>query len=305
MPMSLRKAMDLTKKENAGKVTKEDGASAVASLREAAERDKNAEAMLRLALIFERGEIVSRDLAMMVKYTSMGCDAGDDYCMLKMGHCYATGNGVKADVAEGLRWYKKAAAKGNETAAFRVNDIGTLIDTLTRLGYDTIPDVLRDAEKGNPDAMYLASKLFASGCGCPMDKDKSSVYQANAAASGAEEALDFIFSCEMDDATATQIVERWKDDVPSQQYLRHLTVFLAGHMSKRIDAKDADGMNLMAASAVRCIQCLADSGDLMAQKVMEHWDQSDGDDAPVIESIEALGKMYLLMLIGDKTTVRE
>ena len=203
MPMPLRKAMNLTKKENAGKVSKEDGASAVASLREAAERDKNAEAMLRLALIYERGEIVSRDLSKMVQYASMGCDAEDDYCMLKMGHCYATGNGVKADVAEGVRWYKKAAAKGNETAAFRVNDLAMLIDTLTRLGYDTIPDVLRDAEAGKPEAMYLASKLFASGCGCPMDKAKSSSYQANAAARGVEVALDFIFSCEVDDATAS------------------------------------------------------------------------------------------------------
>jgi hypothetical protein len=101
------------------------------------------------------------------------------------------------------------------------------------------------------------------------------------------------------------IAERWMGEAPPQRYLRDLTVFLASHMSKCIDAKDTDGMNLMTDAVVPCIQRLAESGDQLAQKVLEHWDQAEGDAAAILEGIEALGKMYMLMVTGEKTTVRE
>jgi TPR repeat protein len=44
--------------------------------------------------------------------------------MDSLGHCYETGSGVKQDLVEAKRWYKKAAELGDEDAKAALKRLG-------------------------------------------------------------------------------------------------------------------------------------------------------------------------------------
>ncbi len=51
-------------------------------------------------------------------------EAGDAEAQCNLGLCYYTGNGVAKDCAEAVKWFRKAAIQGNQTAIANLKRLG-------------------------------------------------------------------------------------------------------------------------------------------------------------------------------------
>jgi len=86
-------------------------------------------------------------------------DAGDGDAQFNMGQAYKLGNGVPADSAVALEWYRKAAAQGHARAE---DNYGLLLFQLGKR-QDAMPYLKKAAERGEPRAQYLYGTALFNG----------------------------------------------------------------------------------------------------------------------------------------------
>ena len=72
--------------------------------------------MFTIAFNYELGRGVKRDYIQAMRWYRKAADKGDTSAMLKIGGLYENGLGVKQDHIEAMRWYRKAADKGDADA---------------------------------------------------------------------------------------------------------------------------------------------------------------------------------------------
>ena len=80
---------------------------AVEWFRKAAEQGNDV-AQYNLAMCYERGEGVVKDLAEAVKWYRKAAEQGNDVAQVILGTCYESGKGVVKDLTEAEKWYRKA-----------------------------------------------------------------------------------------------------------------------------------------------------------------------------------------------------
>lgn len=110
-PEELRFVFQLGRALGAGKQFDE----AARYYREAAD-EGDARAMNSLALAYENGNGVARNLAEAIRLYRKAADAGDAVAMYNLADMYERGAGTKADRKEAKNWYAKAAGLGDEDA---------------------------------------------------------------------------------------------------------------------------------------------------------------------------------------------
>lgn len=93
-------------------------------------------------------------------------EQGDVAAQLRLGGMYLGGRGVPPDVAEGRRWLRMAADKGDGTAQF------ALAESYARMSYGEAPDYAEAvrwyraaAAQGNPDAQMALGRAYSDGQG--------------------------------------------------------------------------------------------------------------------------------------------
>jgi hypothetical protein len=101
-------------------------------------------------------------------------EQGYAVAQLLLGGCYRSGDGVKQDYVETLKWYKKAAEQGN---AFAQTNLGMMYQS----GYGTEKNLKeatkwyrKAAEQNQTNAQYLLGVLYEKGQGVQQD-DKQAV----------------------------------------------------------------------------------------------------------------------------------
>ena len=75
-----------------------------------------ATAQLKLGDCYADGEGVSKDEVEAVKWYRMAAGQGNAEALFNLGFSYARGNGVSKDETEAVKWYKMAAERGNAIA---------------------------------------------------------------------------------------------------------------------------------------------------------------------------------------------
>ncbi|MDR3483829.1 MAG: sel1 repeat family protein, partial [Bradyrhizobium sp.] len=68
-----------------------------------------------------------KDFADVLRLLHVLADEKDSWGMLHLGHVYASGEGVVADLVEAAKWYRKAAEQGDASAQYslaRAYDVG-------------------------------------------------------------------------------------------------------------------------------------------------------------------------------------
>ena len=107
--------------------------------------------------------------------------------MSNLGKMYANGQGVTQDYAEALKWYRKAADRGNAGAQYNLgithyNGRGVPQD------YDEALKWFRKAaERGNMLAQYNLASMYEEGRGVPQDYVQAHKWYNLATALGNEE----------------------------------------------------------------------------------------------------------------------
>lgn len=69
-----------------------------------------------------------------------------------MGYCYYEGLGVTKDAKEAVKWYRKAAEQGNETAQFNLGLCYILGDGTKKDYHEADKWLKKAADQGNEDA---------------------------------------------------------------------------------------------------------------------------------------------------------
>jgi len=90
-----------------------DPAQAALWYRRAIDAGPNLSALNNLALLYETGRGVNRDMDEAVRLYLWAASAGNTVAMVNMGNLYATGRGVPRNDTEAVRWYRMAAERGD------------------------------------------------------------------------------------------------------------------------------------------------------------------------------------------------
>jgi uncharacterized protein len=80
--------------------------------------DGNTRAMLRLALLYGRGEGVGKDHPKSMQWFRKAANEGAGLAFMHLGHIYETGRGEPQSDEQAANWYLKAARQGNHAGLY-------------------------------------------------------------------------------------------------------------------------------------------------------------------------------------------
>ncbi|MBR5354329.1 MAG: sel1 repeat family protein [Bacteroidales bacterium] len=107
-------------------------------------------------------------------WAKRGADSGDSKCMHLLGRYYYYGIGARIDKKEALRWFKAAADKGADGAAYMA---GNLYADKS-VGNDmSVAVKYYESAKEVAEAYMKLSTIYANGDGVTMDKQKARKYE--------------------------------------------------------------------------------------------------------------------------------
>lgn len=113
---------------------------------------------------------------------------GNAEAQFKVGEMYESGFGVKQDKNEAEKWIKKAAAKGHETAGFKLLYWDVEKNGLKGENKAKVDELIKKADGGNAQAQYYVGKMHANGVGMKKNPDKAIGWLNKAAFAGVIEA---------------------------------------------------------------------------------------------------------------------
>ena len=147
-------------------------------------RSHSVEEMRRLGEIYETGTGVPVDLAQAMKWYRRAADAGDAASQRAVGLLYQHGKGVPVDDAEAMTWFSKAADAGDAVAP---SQIGFLYETGGGVPVDYGQAMAwygKAAEKGNATAETNIGNLYHLGRGIAADDGQAAIWYRKAAEAG-------------------------------------------------------------------------------------------------------------------------
>ncbi len=106
-----------------------------------------------------------------------------------LGVMYFKGEGIKADQAEGIEWFRKAADQGHAQAQFL---LGTMYDGGKGVAQDRAVAAkwyLKAAENGHNQAQFNLGLMYVNGEGVEKNRDKAVLWLKKAARGGHENAI--------------------------------------------------------------------------------------------------------------------
>lgn len=112
---------------------------------------------------YERGMGVEQDMKEAVKWFRKAAKKGEMESQASLGFCYLGGDGVDKDRQEGVEWLQKAAHQGHERAKQCLAALDAEIVKMCRLG----------AEQGNPQAQFELAMRYQHGEGVEQDMQEA------------------------------------------------------------------------------------------------------------------------------------
>lgn len=132
----------------------EDYETAARRFLSAAERG-HSEAQYCLALCYEKGTGVNKDLPEAVKWCRAAAEQGHGEAQLKLGTFYHDGRGVGKDWHEAAKWFRKAADQGFAEAQYRMGRCHHNGEGVPKQDFREAAKWYRKAaEQGHADAQY-------------------------------------------------------------------------------------------------------------------------------------------------------
>jgi TPR repeat protein len=148
----------------------------------------NAAAQVQLGDAYDIGAGVKKDVAEAIKWYRKAAEQGDAEGEYSIGGKYDSGDGLSQDYTEALKWYLKAAEQGHSTAQYNV---GVLY--YRALGtHQDLAEAARwwrkAAEQGNADAQFWLGAFYYAGAGVLKDETEALAWFMLSAAAGNTEA---------------------------------------------------------------------------------------------------------------------
>jgi TPR repeat protein len=141
-------------------------------LQKAADAGKN-QAWYELGFVYANGAGVKVDLKEALKYFRKGAEAGNSDCQTSMGMAYQAGDkipsGLTADPAEAIKWYRMAAAQNHTEAIQHLAMLYTMGQGVKADAAEAAKLFRQGADLGNADCVWGLGQCYLSGKGVPQD----------------------------------------------------------------------------------------------------------------------------------------
>jgi len=137
-----------------------------------------------LGVCYLAGTGVRQDLAEAIKWFRKAAEQGDAKAQLNLGSCYLTGNGVPLNKVEAARWFRLAAERGDAKAQF---NLGVCCRKGEGVSADPREAALwfrKAAEQGLPAAQFNLGMCYLGGTGVLEDSSAAFTWFLLAGASG-------------------------------------------------------------------------------------------------------------------------
>ena len=139
---------------------------------------------MSIAWKYYSGDGVDQDYSEAMKWFIKAAEKGDPSAYREIGNMYFRAYGVEQDYDKAIEWFQKAADLGNSSAE---NDIGYMY----KHGYGVEQDYekaveyyTRSAEQGNAAGQYNLSCMYLHGNGVEQDYDKALLWSLKSAEQG-------------------------------------------------------------------------------------------------------------------------
>ena len=173
-------------------------------------QNDNTEAQYKLALAYETGDGVPKDLAealnwyrkaaeqghaeaqkkLRVNELLLNAQKGDPQAQLELGKAYETGDGVPKDISEALNWYRKAAEGEHAEAQYYLGYCFEYGRGISQNFTDAVNCYRKAAEQGHPGAQYKLALALETGSGVTRDFAEAANWYRKAAEQGTAEAKE-------------------------------------------------------------------------------------------------------------------
>jgi TPR repeat protein len=133
-------------------------------------------------------------------------EAGDPEAAYWVGSMYASGQGVRIQLREAVKWYRLAADKGHPEAQYHLGFMYRVGNGVTRDETESVQWYRKAAEQGHGYAQFNLGSLYGGGRGVEQDYVQAYKWFSLAAMHGIEEARQALFYC-IDHLTEEQVTE--------------------------------------------------------------------------------------------------
>ena len=124
-------------------------------------------------------------------------EKGNQKAQYNLGMFYARGMGVKQDLAEAVKWYRKAAEQGEAGAQFHLGMCYSTGEGVEKDGKEAVKWYRKAAEQGVAQAVYSLGVCYATGSGVAKDNSEAVKWYRKAAEMGERTAQNNLASCLM------------------------------------------------------------------------------------------------------------
>jgi len=110
--------------------------------------------------------------------------SGDTKAQVRLGVAYATGDGVAANEAEAVLWFRKAAGKDDPAGEYSLGEMYLTGRGVEASLLEGVKWMRRSAEHGDPRGQSNLAALYAQGQGVPKDEQEAARWMHKAADQG-------------------------------------------------------------------------------------------------------------------------
>ncbi len=153
-------------------------------------------AQAQVGIAYIKGDGVRKDLAEGVKWFRKAAEKSDAAGQYNLGVCYATGLGVRKDQSEAFKWYTKAAQQNYLEAEFNLGCAYFYGQGVKKDSVTAAKLFHRAALRNDPTAQSILGYCYTNGIGVPRDDVQAYKWSTLAAARDIPEAKGNLASLE-------------------------------------------------------------------------------------------------------------
>lgn len=147
-------------------------------------------AMNRIALMYDRGEFVAKDLDKAFDWYLKAAEAGLPAAQSNVGSMYDVGDGVEQDYAEAMRWYRLAAGNDYAYAMYAIGDMYLAGDGVAKDAEEATAWYRKASDAGDPNGHWSLALRYLYGDGIGKDSQQAAELAYLALTTGLQVALD-------------------------------------------------------------------------------------------------------------------
>lgn len=141
-------------------------------------------AQVQLGNMYDSGQGVKQNYVEAVKWYRAAANKGDANGRFMLGAMYDAGRGVKQSYAEALKWYRLAADQGNPLAQHRLGVMYSEGVGVGQSSTEALKWMQRAAEHGNGDSQVAIGEMYSLGKGVLQNFSEAATWYRMAASKG-------------------------------------------------------------------------------------------------------------------------